>query len=104
MARAGDRSSASVSNVNETPADSSAGRVLSRQHEIKQWQEDAYRTFHQHPELAHQELRTAAAAADALREAGYEVHENVGTTGVVGIYGMATDRPCSCAPTWTRCR
>ena len=84
MAKTGDWSPASESKDAET-ADSSAGRVLSSLDEIKQWQEDAYRTFHHHPELAHEELRTAAAAAEALREAGYEVHDKVGTTGVVGI-------------------
>ncbi len=30
-------------------------------------------------------MHTAAVAADTLRKAGYEVHDNVGTTGVVGI-------------------
>jgi len=59
-------------------------RVLAGQYGIKEWQEDAYRALHQHPELSDQEVRTAATAADALRTAGYEVHEQIGTTGVVG--------------------
>jgi hippurate hydrolase len=59
-------------------------RVLAGQDGIKAWQEDTYRVLHQHPELPDQEVRTAATAADALREAGYEVHEQIGTTGVVG--------------------
>ena len=54
-------------------ATSAAALVLAGQGEIKEWQEGLYRTFHEYPELGHQELRTAAAAADALREAGYEV-------------------------------
>src|SRR5207249_4738815 len=54
---------------------SSAARVLSRQSEIEAWQEDLYRTLHRHPELSNHEVRTAAAAAGALREAGCEVHE-----------------------------
>jgi amidohydrolase len=66
-------------------AESPAGRVLARQGEIKEWQEDLYRTLHRHPELPNQEVATAAAAAGALREAGYEVHDQIGTTGVVGI-------------------
>jgi hippurate hydrolase len=59
--------------------------VLAGQEGIKAWQEDVYRTMHQHPELSNQEVHTAATAADALRKAGYEVHEKIGTTGVVGI-------------------
>ena len=49
------------------------------------WQEATYRTFHQHPELGDQEVATAATAAQALRETGFEVHEGIGTTGVVGV-------------------
>jgi metal-dependent amidase/aminoacylase/carboxypeptidase family protein len=33
----------------------------------------------------HQEHRTAGLVADRLRTAGYEVHEGVGGTGVVGV-------------------
>jgi hippurate hydrolase len=64
---------------------SPAAQVLSGQNAIKAWQEDLYRTLHQHPELSDQEVNTANAAAGALRDAGYEVHEKIGTTGVVGI-------------------
>ena len=42
------------------------------------------RDFHRHPELAHQERRTAAKVADRLRELGLEVRTGVGQTGVVG--------------------
>ena len=49
------------------------------------WQEDFYRDLHAHPELSHQESRTASLVADRLRESGYEVHEQVGGTGVVGV-------------------
>jgi hippurate hydrolase len=59
--------------------------VLSGQNAIKAWQEDLYRTLHQHPELSDQEVNTANTAAGALRDAGYEVHEKIGTTGVIGI-------------------
>jgi len=85
MARAEDRVSGSASSKTETAADSSAARVLAGQDGVKEWQEDVYRTLHQHPELSNQELNTAATAAGALREAGYEVHDKIGTTGVVGI-------------------
>jgi amidohydrolase len=47
--------------------------------------EDLYRDVHAHPELPHQEHRTAALVADRLREAGCEVHDGVGGTGVVGV-------------------
>src|SRR3954452_5188101 len=47
--------------------------------------EDLYRDIHAHPELSMQERRTAGLAAVRLRDAGYEVTEGVGGTGVVGL-------------------
>ena len=58
--------------------------VLAGLDSVRSWQEDFYRDLHAHPELSHQERRTAAKVADRLREAGCEVHEGVGGTGVVG--------------------
>ncbi|GAA3117249.1 hippurate hydrolase [Kribbella aluminosa] len=52
---------------------------------VQAWQEDFYRDLHAHPELSHQERRTAANVAARLRETGCEVHESIGGTGVVGI-------------------
>ncbi|HET7071926.1 MAG TPA: amidohydrolase [Nocardioides sp.] len=52
---------------------------------VRVWQEDFYRDLHAHPELPHQERRTAGLVAARLRDAGCEVHEGVGDTGVVGI-------------------
>jgi amidohydrolase len=46
---------------------------------------DLYRHLHAHPELAYQEKQTAALAASRVREAGYEVTEGVGGTGVVAL-------------------
>ena len=46
---------------------------------------DLYRDLHQHPELGFTETRTAAVAAGELRDAGFEVTEGVGGTGVVGV-------------------
>ncbi|HUA10219.1 MAG TPA: M20 family metallopeptidase [Candidatus Acidoferrales bacterium] len=43
------------------------------------------RDLHMHPELGYREHRTAGIIADRLRLLGYEVHEGIGTTGVVGI-------------------
>ena len=52
---------------------------------VRSWQEGFYRDLHAHPELPHHEHRTATHIAARLREAGCEVHESVGGTGVVGI-------------------
>ena len=64
---------------------SAAAAVLAGYGDLAGWQEATYRTFHQHPELGDQEVATAATAAQALRETGFEVHEGIGTTGVVGV-------------------
>ena len=52
---------------------------------MRPWQEDLYRDLHQHPELSHQEHRTAAVVVNRLRQAGFAVTADVGGTGVVGI-------------------
>jgi amidohydrolase len=66
-------------------SDPAVTSVLSGQDGSRSWQEDLYRDVHQHPELSHQEHRTAGLVADRLRQAGFEVHEKVGGTGVVGV-------------------
>lgn len=85
MPRAEHRVSDASSSSTRPVANSSAARVLAGKDALKQWQEDVYRSLHQHPELSNQEVQTAAIAADTLRNAGFEVHEKIGTTGVVGI-------------------
>jgi hippurate hydrolase len=45
-----------------------------------------YKDLHAHPELAFQEVRTAAKLAADLRALGFEVTEKVGKTGIVAIY------------------
>jgi hippurate hydrolase len=62
-----------------------ADRVLSGLDAIASGLEDLYRDIHAHPELSLQERRTAGLAADRLRNAGYDVTEQVGGTGVVGL-------------------
>ncbi len=52
---------------------------------MQAWQEDLYRDIHRHPELSHQEHRTAGLVADRLSHDGFDVHEGIGGTGVVGI-------------------
>ncbi|MEL0211908.1 MAG: M20 aminoacylase family protein [Novosphingobium sp.] len=43
------------------------------------------RDIHAHPELGFCEHRTAGRIADELRSLGIEVHEGIGTTGLVGV-------------------
>jgi amidohydrolase len=59
--------------------------ILERLDSVRGWQQDLYRELHAHPELSHQERRTASTVAARLRGAGCEVHEQVGGTGVVGV-------------------
>ncbi|XRQ10226.1 amidohydrolase [Actinomadura welshii] len=54
---------------------------------IRGWQEEFYWDLHRHPELSHQEHRTAGKVSERLRQAGFDVHEGVGGTGVVGVLG-----------------
>lgn len=64
----------------------SAATVTAGLIDLAGWQEDFYRDLHRHPELGHQEVATAASVAAALRDFGYDVHERIGSTGVVGIF------------------
>lgn len=45
-----------------------------------------YKDIHAHPELAFQEVKTAAKLAAEMRTLGFEVTEQVGRTGLVAIY------------------
>jgi amidohydrolase len=45
-----------------------------------------YKEIHAHPEIAFQEVKTAAKLAAEMRALGFEVTEGVGRTGVVAIY------------------
>jgi amidohydrolase len=45
-----------------------------------------YKDLHAHPEVAFQELKTAAKLAAEMRTLGFEVTEKVGKTGLVAIY------------------
>lgn len=62
-----------------------AEQILAGQSEIKDWQEELYKDFHAHPELSFHEERTSAIVAEKLNDFGFEVHEKVGPTGVVGV-------------------
>jgi len=60
--------------------------VLEPEPRIREWQESLYKDLHANPELGHHETRTAGIVAAELRSLGFEVHEHVGSTGVVGVY------------------
>lgn len=62
-----------------------ATAILGDPEAVRAWQEPFYKNLHEHPELSHQEVNTAASVADRLRGAGYDVTEKVGGTGVVGV-------------------
>lgn len=64
---------------------SRTARVVAPAAERAEFYEDFYRDLHRNPELSFQEVRTAGRLAEVLRSAGFEVHEGVGRTGVVGI-------------------
>jgi hippurate hydrolase len=64
---------------------SAASAVLAGLADQRAEQEEFYRSLHRHPELSHQERRTAAAVVERLQHAGFGVHEGVGGTGVVGV-------------------
>lgn len=59
--------------------------VLSGLDGVRIWQEELYQDLHRNPELSHQERRTAAKVSERLIQAGYQVHQGVGGTGVVGV-------------------
>src|SRR4051812_21130633 len=64
---------------------SAASAVPAGLDDIRAGQEELYRSLHQHPELSHQEHRTAATVVKRLHQDGFEVHAGVGGTGVVGV-------------------
>lgn len=51
------------------------------------------RDFHQHPEIAFEEVRTSGIVAERLHSLGLEVQAGVGQTGVVGILEGDQDGP-----------
>ena len=63
---------------------SSVDEVLAGYDGLRAGQAAFYQDLHQHPELSHQEHRTAQQVAGKLREYGFTVEEDIGGTGVVG--------------------
>ncbi len=54
--------------------------------DMRSWRHD----IHKHPELGFDEKRTADKVASILKDLGVETHENIGTTGVVGVIGKGS--------------
>ena len=63
----------------------SADEIMAGYGGLQAAQETFYKDLHQHPELSHQEGRTAGNVAEQLRECGFTVQSGVGGTGVVGV-------------------
>ena len=68
-----------------TASSTAVEALLSGLSVIRGWQEDFYRDLHAHPELSHQECETARKVAARLRDRGYDVHDRIGGTGVIGV-------------------
>ncbi len=63
---------------------SSVDEVLAGYGGLAAGQQAFYQDLHEHPELSHQEHRTAQQVAAKLREYGFAVAEGIGGTGLVG--------------------
>jgi len=64
---------------------SSIQEILAGYDGLQAAQEAFYRDLHQHPELSHQEQRTAQRVAGQLQQYGCTVQAGIGGTGVVGM-------------------
>lgn len=64
---------------------SGVDEVLADYDGLQASQEAFYRDLHQHPELSHQERRTASHVAGQLHDYGFTVQSGIGGTGVVGV-------------------
>ncbi len=78
------------------------GTLLAALPRVRDGQEQFYRDLHRHPELSHQEVDTARKVADRLRGWGYETHDGVGGTGVVGVLANGPGPLCCFARIWMR--
>ena len=64
---------------------SSIDEILAGYEGLQAAQEAFYKDLHAHPELSHQEHRTAGRVAGQLQEYGFAVQTGIGGTGVVGV-------------------
>ena len=60
-------------------------QVKSQVERMYPWLDGVYKDLHAHPEIAFQEVRTAAKLAAEMRKLGFQVTEKVGKTGVVAV-------------------
>ena len=59
--------------------------ILADYKALRSAQEAFYQDLHRHPELSHQEHRTAGRVAERLSDDGFAVTSGIGGTGVVGV-------------------
>ena len=59
--------------------------VVTRVNAMYPWLDGVYKDLHAHPEIAFQEVRTAAKLAAEMRKLGFTVTEKVGKTGIVAV-------------------
>jgi len=64
---------------------SSIDEIMAGYDGLQAAQEAFYRDLHEHPELSHEEHRTARRVAGQLQENGFTVHTGIGGTGVAGV-------------------
>src|ERR1700685_3318418 len=64
---------------------SSIDEILTGYDGLQAAQEAFYKDLHAHPELSHQEHRTAGLVAQRLQDYGFTVQAGIGGTGVVGV-------------------
>jgi amidohydrolase len=65
---------------------SGVDEILADYGALQAGQEAFYRDLHEHPELSHQERRTAGRVAGQLQDYGFMVQSGIGGTGVVGMF------------------
>jgi len=64
---------------------SGVDEILADYGRLQAGQEAFYKDLHRHPELSHQERRTAGRVTERLQKYGFTVQSGIGGTGVVGI-------------------
>ena len=62
-----------------------ADEIVAGYGSLQAGQEAFYQDLHEHPELSHQEHRTAGKVAGQLADYGFTVQTGIGGTGVVGV-------------------
>ena len=83
---------------------SSTSGVLAGVERVRGWQEEFYRNLHTHPELStRNDGRRPTWPTDCARWGVRSMRAWVAPASWPGC-ATGTARPCSCGPTWTRCR